>query len=72
MDTHCSTGGYVFLMYRAAISWSSRLQTSPALFSVEVKYMAMMYVAQEVIWICQLLEDLNYKQTSLTTLLDDN
>jgi len=31
-----------------------------------------MYVAQEVIWICQLLEDLNYKQTSLTTLLDDN
>ena len=32
----------------------------------------MIYVVQEAIWICQLLEDLGYKQTSPTTLFGDN
>jgi len=49
MDTHCSTGGYVFLMYGAAISWSSKLQTSPALLLVKAEYMAMMCTAQKAI-----------------------
>ena len=72
MDTRCSTGGYVFLMCGAAISWSSKLQTSPALPSVEAEYMAITRAAQEAIWICQLLEDLGYRQTRPTTLFGDN
>ena len=35
MDICCSTGSYVFLICGAVISWSSKLQTSLALLSVE-------------------------------------
>jgi len=48
-------------MYGAAVSWNSKLQTSPVLFSVETEYMAMTHAVQETIWIHQLLEDLGLK-----------
>jgi hypothetical protein len=51
VDTRRSTSGYVFLMCGAAVSWSSKLQSSPALSSVEAEYMACTRAAQEAIWI---------------------
>jgi len=72
IDTHRSTSGYVFLMCGAAISWSSKLQTSPALSSTEAEYMACTHTAQEAIWLRQLLEQLVFKQSSPTDLLGDN
>jgi hypothetical protein len=72
VDTRRSTGGYVFLMCKAAISWSSKLQTSPALSSTEAEYMAMTRAAQEAIWLRQLLEQLGFKQDSPTKLQGDN
>ena len=72
VDTRRSTSGYVFLMCGAAISWSSKLQTTPALSSTEAEYMACTRAAQEAIWLRQLLEQLKFKQTSPTCLLGDN
>jgi hypothetical protein len=72
VDTRRSTGGYVFLMSGAAISWSSKLQTSPALSSTEAEYMACTRAAQEAIWLRQLLEELGFPQSAPTTILGDN
>lgn len=72
VDTRRSTSGYVFLMCGAAISWSSKLQTSPALSSTEAEYMALTRTAQEAIWLRQLLEQLGFQQTKPTRLLGDN
>jgi hypothetical protein len=71
IDTRRSTSGYVFLMCGGAVSWSSRLQASPALSSTEAEYMACTRAAQEAIWLRQLLEQLGFKQTP-TQLLGDN
>jgi hypothetical protein len=51
LDTRRSTGGFVFLACGAAISWSSKLQLSPALSSTEAEYMACTRAAQEAIWL---------------------
>jgi len=72
LDTRRSTGGFVFLTCGAAVSWSSKLQLSPALSSTEAEYMACTRAAQEAIWLRQLLEQLGYKQTTPTKLLGDN
>ena len=71
-DTCRSTSGYIFLMCGTAVSWSSKLQTSPALSSTEAEYMACTRAAQEAIWLRQLLEQLGFRQTSPTSLLGDN
>jgi hypothetical protein len=71
VDTRRSTGGYVFLMCKAAI-WSSKLQSAPALSSTEAEYMAITRAAQEAIWLRQLLEQLGFKQDSPTKLQGDN
>ena len=72
MDTHRSTGGYVFFACGAAISWSSKLQLSPALSSTEAEYMACTCATQEAIWLCQFLDQLGYCQKNPTQLLGDN
>ena len=72
MDTRRSTGGYVFFACGAAISWSSKLQLSPALSSTEAEYMACTRAAQEAIWLRQFLDQLGYRQKNPTQLLGDN
>ena len=59
-------------MCNAAISWSSKLQASPALSSTEAEYMALTRAAQEAIWLRQLLEQLGFSQDSATQLRGDN
>ena len=72
VDTQCLTSGYVFQMCGAAISWSSKLQATPALLSTKSEYMACTRSAQEAIWLWNLLEQLSFKQTKPTKLLSDN
>jgi hypothetical protein len=71
-DTRRSTGGYVFKMCGAAVSWSSKLQNSPALSSTEAEYIAATRTSQEAIWLRQLLQQLGVAQTQPTTVLGDN
>jgi hypothetical protein len=56
----------------AAISWSSKIQSTPALSSTEAEYIAVSRATQEAIWLRQLLEELGHKQTVPTELQCDN
>ena len=46
IDTCHSMDGYVFKMSGAAVSWSSKLQSSPALSSTEAEYMATVQIVR--------------------------
>ena len=53
-----SIGGYTFLLNRAAISWTSKKQSTVALLSTEAEYMALTQAVKESIWLQGLLRDL--------------
>jgi hypothetical protein len=59
-------------MAGAAISWSSKKQTSIALSSTEGEYMAMTHATKEALWIQQFLHNINFPLTHSTSLLVDN
>ena len=59
-------------MCEAAVSWSSKLQSSPALSSTEAKYMACTRATQEAIWLHQLLQQLALEQKLPTSLLGNS
>ena len=40
---------YVFLIAGAAVSWSSKIQSTPALSSTEAEYMVATHMTQEAI-----------------------
>jgi hypothetical protein len=72
LDKHRSTSGYTFLMAGAAISWSSKLQSTPALLSTEAEYVAGTRATQEALWLCALLGELGFIQLTPTRLLCNN
>ena len=49
-DTHRLTSGYVFLMAGGPVTWSSKRQATVALLTVEAKYVAMSWCAQQMVW----------------------
>jgi hypothetical protein len=53
-----STSGYCFSMGSTMISWSSRMQSSVALSTVEAEYIATSDASKEVIWLRKLLAGL--------------
>jgi Reverse transcriptase (RNA-dependent DNA polymerase) len=69
-----STSGYIFLLTRATISWSSKKQLSIALSSTEAKYITGTHAAKEATWLRCLLSELwpGPPLSSPTTLLIDN
>jgi hypothetical protein len=67
-----STSGYIFKLAGAAVSWSSKKQTSIALSSTEVEYITGVHAAKEAIWLRQLLSELGLDMSSPTALHIDN
>ena len=67
-----SMSGFVFMLGGAAVSWSSKKQTSVALSSTEAEYIAAAHATKEVIWLRRLLTDLGLDLNSPTTLHIDN
>ena len=56
-DNGKSTSGYVFLLGRGVISWSSQKQHCAIMLTTEAKYVACPLVAMEAVWIrCFLLD----------------
>jgi hypothetical protein len=53
-----STGGFIFLLSGAAISWKSKKQTIVALSTTEAEYIAASEAARESIWLQRLSDDL--------------
>jgi hypothetical protein len=56
--TRKSTGGYVFMLGGAAVSWSSKKQQTVALSSTEAEYIALASAIQEAVYLKTLLADL--------------
>jgi hypothetical protein len=74
-----STSGNVLTLGNTAISWTSTRQKSVALSSTEAEYMASCTAAQEAIWLCGMLQDIqdiflvgSISELPTTTLLMEN
>ena len=53
-DNRRSTSGFVFLSAGGAISWSSKLQPTTALSTMEAEYQAAAHAAKEALWLRKL------------------
>jgi transposase InsO family protein len=67
-----STSGYLFQLGKATISWTSKKQESVALSSTEAEYIAAATASQEMIWLRQLLSDLQVPIIGPTVMYEDN
>ncbi|KAL1200824.1 Retrovirus-related Pol polyprotein from transposon TNT 1-94 [Cardamine amara subsp. amara] len=59
LDERRSTSGYTFLLSDGAITWSSKKQSSTALYTMEAEFMACSVSVQEAVWLRRFLQILN-------------
>ncbi|PKU81762.1 Retrovirus-related Pol polyprotein from transposon TNT 1-94 [Dendrobium catenatum] len=67
-----STTGYCNFLGDTLISWSVKKQSTIARSSTEAEYRAIAAVTTEIIWLRRLLQELNFAQSTPTTLYCDN
>jgi len=75
LDSHHSTGAYIFLAGQSPVFWSSKKQATVALSSTEAEYMALTRATMEAIWLRFLLgeiPDFLYKKLPSITIFADN
>ena len=51
LDQRRSTSGYVFSLFRGAVSWMSKRQSVVALSTTEAEYMEATHARKEVVWL---------------------
>ncbi|KAJ7980732.1 Retrovirus-related Pol polyprotein from transposon TNT 1-94 [Quillaja saponaria] len=71
-DDRRSTSGYVFMLGRGAVSWSSKKQSIVTLSTTEVEFVAATAYGCQATWLRRILEDLHFKQEEATTIYCDN
>ena len=71
-DDGKSITGYVFLAAGGAITWCSGKQSVTALSSMEAKYIALWEAEKEVLWLCNLHNDLGLTQNNPMHLFTDS
>ena len=67
-----STSGYLMTLGSAAITWRSKKQTILGDSTTEAEYVAAAQATKEIVWLRKILDDLQEKQTTSTTLFVDN
>ena len=70
LDKRRSLSGYVFIVGGNIISWKSSLQHIGALSSAEAKYIALIEVVKEALWLKGILSELGFVQKSITVYCD--
>ena len=71
LDKRRSTTGYVFTFAKPPVSWKSTLQSTVALSTTKVEYMAITEAIKEAIWLQGLLDDLGVGQKQVTVFCDN-
>jgi hypothetical protein len=71
-EEHKSTSKMVHLLNDSVIAWSSKKQATIALATREAEYIAVSKCTREVVYLRQLLSELNYPQHTLTRIHEDN
>ena len=61
-DTHRLTSGYIFIMARGPVTWSSKRQATVTLSTVEAKYVAMSRCTQQMVWMHNWLDEVELCQ----------
>ena len=69
IDTRRSTSGYIVKIGSTAVAWQCKQQACVALSSCESEYVAACTGAKQVVWMRRLLNELNVKQHSDTTII---
>ena len=72
MDDSKLISGYVFISGGGAITWCSRKQSTIALSSTEVEYVAISEVGREACWLRNLYKELGEGQNSPSIIKGDN
>ena len=67
-----SVSGGLILINDMVVMWFSRLQKLVTLSTTESELVALIVVAQELLWTLKFLEGINEKQTSPVTIFEDN
>ena len=71
-DNRRSRTGFLAMMCGGPVVWGSKLQSTVALSTVEAEYMALSASVQEVMFLRQLLSNLNHPPSTSTRMLEDN
>ena len=71
-DTCRSTTGWCMFLGDALISWRCKKQDRVSKSSTEAEYRAMSTACTKIIWLCGLLEELGFPQTTSTPLHANN
>lgn len=58
-DSRRSTSGYIFLLGSCAVSWCSKKQQTVSLSTTESEYTAMVLATQELLWLKELMKDID-------------
>eukprot|EP00961_Rhodomonas_salina_P079546 1068847-Rhodomonas_salina.1 len=70
--TRKSVTGYIISMNKGPIAWKSKLQSCVTLSSAEAEFVAASQCCVEVVYLRNLLRDLNFGQTEQTEIWEDN
>lgn len=71
VDSRKSQSGFVFVLYGAAVSWKSSLQSVVALSTTEAEYMAMTEAVKEAMWLKGIMEEFGVEQKSVVIKCDN-
>lgn len=72
LPTRRSTTGYICVLNGGPITWCSKRQRSVSLSTTEAEYMASCEATKEIIWLRQLIRDIDYPMNGATKLFVDN